>query len=339
MKPKPQGLMAGRGPLPGQSGGPSALFPKGYEGGLFGLGRPVQDWYSAASRNARTAYGEVMRRTGDASKANDAWVATLAGNPRDSPIVNGFGTADLGVLGSLFGTIKAYHGSPHTFDKFSMSKIGTGEGAQAYGHGLYFAESPGVAQAYRDTLSAPVTKRIDSQSMDPQDIAIAFYRRLGKRGAALHAEKMAANDPANKDAYLKAAEIIRSGDPYAGASPGNLYEVELAPNKEDLLDWDKPLSEQGEAVRNALSKAEYSGEPHQFPDDRRGEALYTDAGLIAMRMPGYEGMNMHQAAAAYLRKLGIPGIKYLDQGSRSGGEGTHNFVMFNDADVAIKARR
>ena len=27
----------------------------------------------------------------------------------------------------------AYHGSPHDFDKFDMSKIGTGEGAQAYG--------------------------------------------------------------------------------------------------------------------------------------------------------------------------------------------------------------
>jgi hypothetical protein len=29
----------------------------------------------------------------------------------------------------------AYHGTPHEFDQFDMSKIGTGEGAQAYGHG------------------------------------------------------------------------------------------------------------------------------------------------------------------------------------------------------------
>lgn len=45
--------------------------------------------------------------------------------------------------------IKAYHGSPHDFDKFDLSKIGTGEGSQAYGHGLYFAEHPGVAMAYK----------------------------------------------------------------------------------------------------------------------------------------------------------------------------------------------
>ena len=42
--------------------------------------------------------------------------------------------------------IKAYHGSPHDFDKFDMSKIGTGEGAQAYGHGLYLAENEATAK-------------------------------------------------------------------------------------------------------------------------------------------------------------------------------------------------
>jgi len=41
--------------------------------------------------------------------------------------------------------IKAYHSSPHDFDRFDLSKIGTGEGAQVYGHGLYFAENPKVS--------------------------------------------------------------------------------------------------------------------------------------------------------------------------------------------------
>jgi hypothetical protein len=42
--------------------------------------------------------------------------------------------------------IRAYHGSPHSFDKFSTSQIGTGEGAQAYGRGLYFAEREKTAE-------------------------------------------------------------------------------------------------------------------------------------------------------------------------------------------------
>ena len=39
------------------------------------------------------------------------------------------------------GGIRAYHGSPYDFPAFDISKIGTGEGAQAYGHGLYFRGS------------------------------------------------------------------------------------------------------------------------------------------------------------------------------------------------------
>lgn len=56
------------------------------------------------------------------------------------------------VKGGLGMGIRAYHGSPHDFDRFSMDKIGTGEGAQAYGHGLYFAENEGVANSYKKAL-------------------------------------------------------------------------------------------------------------------------------------------------------------------------------------------
>ena len=44
--------------------------------------------------------------------------------------------------------ILAFHGSPYNFDQFLTSKIGSGEGAQAFGYGLYFADSEGVATSY-----------------------------------------------------------------------------------------------------------------------------------------------------------------------------------------------
>ena len=47
----------------------------------------------------------------------------------------------------------AYHGTPHTVDRFSLQKIGTGEGAQAYGYGAYFASRRDVADHYRESLS------------------------------------------------------------------------------------------------------------------------------------------------------------------------------------------
>lgn len=49
--------------------------------------------------------------------------------------------------------IRAYHGSPFDFEKFMLEFIGEGEGAQAYGWGLYFAQNPKIAKWYRDVLS------------------------------------------------------------------------------------------------------------------------------------------------------------------------------------------
>ena len=65
--------------------------------------------------------------------------------------------AEAGILSR----IKAFHGSPHDFDRFSTENIGTGEGAQAYGHGLYFAEREGTAKAYRDNLKGNIVTRND----------------------------------------------------------------------------------------------------------------------------------------------------------------------------------
>ena len=46
----------------------------------------------------------------------------------------------------------AYHGTPHRFNDFSLEHIGTGEGAQAHGWGLYFAENKDVSEDYRRRL-------------------------------------------------------------------------------------------------------------------------------------------------------------------------------------------
>lgn len=49
---------------------------------------------------------------------------------------------------------KAYHGSPYTFDNFDLGAIGTGEGNQAHGWGLYFAQDKKIAENYKDILGA-----------------------------------------------------------------------------------------------------------------------------------------------------------------------------------------
>jgi hypothetical protein len=66
-----------------------------------------------------------------------------------TPATNGGVTREPGIIRF----IPAYHGTPHKFDEFSMSRIGTGEGASAFGYGLYFTETRKIAEHYRDNLT------------------------------------------------------------------------------------------------------------------------------------------------------------------------------------------
>ena len=78
-------------------------------------------------------------------------VNRVLGDDEVKAINDSNGAADLPRLaradgGEVEDGITAYHGSPHDFEQFDTSKIGTGEGAQAYGHGLYMAKAEPVAQ-------------------------------------------------------------------------------------------------------------------------------------------------------------------------------------------------
>nr|DAP61391.1 MAG TPA: crystallin beta/gamma motif-containing protein [Caudoviricetes sp.] len=50
----------------------------------------------------------------------------------------------------------AWHGSPHDFDAFDLGGIGTGEGAQAHGWGLYFAGERNTSEGYKERLTARI---------------------------------------------------------------------------------------------------------------------------------------------------------------------------------------
>lgn len=68
-------------------------------------------------------------------------------------------------------SITALHASPHSFRKFSTDFMGKGEGAQAYGWGLYFATNPKVNRHYLDqfkTVLSPPTLRF--RDMDSRDM-------------------------------------------------------------------------------------------------------------------------------------------------------------------------
>jgi len=138
--------------------------------------------------------------------------------------------------------ITAHHGTPHTVDKFSTSKIGTGEGAQVYGWGLYFAENEQVAEDYAKNVKDGA--KVDSINQQLGDLSremdsISRGYREWNKGYEEQGRKLAAE-------YDRLMEEKQR--------PGQRYTVTLNVEPEDLLDWDKPLSEQSEKVRKALKK-------------------------------------------------------------------------------------
>lgn len=280
-----------------------------------------------------------------------------------------------GVTGGVPGMgmgIRAYHGSPHDFDKFDLSKVGTGEGAQVYGHGLYFAENPSVARSYRDEL-APLSmsdktplaafspeewaarslRDSKAGSTSPQYLANIAY---AKQQLADYDKLLAAGQGSQerRDWWQRAADILQDWR-NRGVEPvtlGRMYEVDIKAHPDQFLDWDKPLSQQPTDLQKTLN-ATFGDATTMLPNNvvqgRNGRWYTRNNETVLGRFDGWpdeqtaaEAMKVikEQAIPNYtvgqwhktmnsplhqtekMRDAGIPGIKYLDQGSRqtSGGE-------------------
>ncbi len=215
--------------------------------------------------------------------------------------------------------IKAYHGSPHDFDQFDMSKIGTGEGAQAYGHGLYFAENEGVARNYRDNLSGQQfgTPLVSQDVRGWLESAGGDYQKAATEAKAFLSEYGGQMGRDEEKTLREAIALMDKGK----QSWGRMYEVDINANPEDFLDWDAPLSAQPQKVRDWFDSR---GITPGFAGNQSGaELLQAEKGVL-----GAEG------TTSALREVGVPGIKYLDHGSRfnstDGATNTRNYVVFDE---------
>jgi hypothetical protein len=133
--------------------------------------------------------------------------------------------------------LTAYHGTPHTIQgQFDINKVGTGEGAQAYGHGMYFAENPEVAKAYRKPI-------VDANALN-----------------------------ANSG---KSFNSIQDFFDDVAVDKGNLYKVDI-PDADIpmMLDWDKSLTKQTPEVQ-AILKDKFPS-AFDDPRQSTGQGLYKE---------------------------------------------------------------
>jgi len=220
------------------------------------------------------------------------------------------------------GAITAFHGSPYDFDAFDIGKMGTGEGNQAYGPGLYFAEAEGVAKEYRDSMLdariPPLNDKLKELSREMNEISSGY--RQWKPGQQERGKELSAE----YDKLLGERSSMR----------GRLYQVNIKANPEDFLNWDAPISQQSEKVRQVLMP---------FVEQRiaqMGEAGNRFTAEQWMdRLRGGDVMLLDKVGDTPVSKAmveaGVPGVRYLDQASRRGGDGTRNYVVFDDQLVDI----
>lgn len=296
----------------------------------------------------------------------------------------------------------AYHGTKHKFNRFSTDAIGTGEGAQAYGHGLYFSSKKEIAQWYRDSLAGrPETQvQLDGEELTSSrslkdDVPGGFLqsaevRTAIRQGDETRFQAAATNDVValrhRADVYTKRAEdlegpnnskviasTLSAADLHAragiytkeadrieafakritfkrGPQRGMLATVEV-PEDEQLLDYDKPLSQQPTGVQTALDDlvngtgkaldtsktggGVFDGNPdmqryiNQNWDQLTGGWL---RGAIGDELRGLieDGTSGDVMASRTLADYGIPGHKYIGHES-----GATNYVIYDDSAVQI----
>lgn len=248
----------------------------------------------------------------------------------------------------LMPSLDVWHGSPHTLPptarnplgEFDASKIGTGEGAQVYGHGIYTAEAPAVAKGYQDRLGVNLIT-VDGKPMDfnnPTHIAASIIS--DPNNAGLPGKQLASAiryDPTGivpvgaKSKVEEIAQALETGNlPKFSNQKGNLYKADLPDAMiPKMLDYDKHLSEQSPEVQKILSAYQKEIGGSFGTGDQTLKAI-----AFERRMKGLD--DSPAAVAEQLRQMGIPGIKYLDEASRAKGKGTRNFVTFPGEEQNLK---
>ena len=281
----------------------------------------------------------------------------------------GMGAEMLGAMGNrTISPLDVYHGTPHRFPatarnplgEFDASKIGSGEGAQVYGHGIYMAEAPAVARGYADRLGANYIS-VDGKPMDFNDpVHIAASIISDPNNAGLPGKQLASAiryDPKGivpfgaESKVEEIAKALESGNlPKFTNQKGNFYKIDLPDEKiAKMLDFDKPLSQQPE-ILSALTPESMGLTLRELPDGGFMSYVGSNGKPIGMQMKGATPEKFRQnwinrlkemgdleggagraigylggtssssdlapAVSEALRKAGIPGIKYLDEGSR-----------------------
>jgi hypothetical protein len=226
--------------------------------------------------------------------------------------------------------------------RFDSSKIGTGEGAQAYGRGSYLAESEDLARGYRDQLTKPRVQRAQrllSNSGNDVDLAIENAKKEIDRLRSLDLTPETGSSKRESLISLqeeKIAELTKLKNT-GQMSKGSMYKVNIDADPDELIDWDELIDEQPKKVMDKLQSADWWPYAEEGIYDIAGARGENPTGADLVRWLEQDGQ---EYAAEALEDLGVKGIKYADAFTRHKPKDkrSNNYVIFDPRIIEISKK-
>jgi hypothetical protein len=257
---------------------------------------PIKQHFKSLPQKLQTNTAEQMALLGQAFPGNTYESMMTQGDPK--------AMAEL-AMQVPFNALTAFHGTPHKIKgAFDINKVGTGEGAQVYGHGMYFAENPKVAGSYKESVkNREGIKTLQDQILD------------------LRSKQKVATTREEADKLLNAQNALIEQRNAIENAPGNLYKVDIPDEYiPTMLEWDKSLGEQSPFVKKAINSLKKQVTP-QMMDELGGDlnVLFGKDVSPAQFLNTWEIIHPESKIGIgeeMLNKAGVKGVKYLDNFSR-----------------------
>lgn len=246
-------------------------------------------------------------------------IAPIMAKLNEKSPANPMEAVNAGLSIAPFG-ITAYHASPHTFENFDLSKIGTGSGTQNFSHGFYFAENPKGAEPFKAPKFGVegTASRYLKNYETPENAISALNEKLSNDTTQL-----------GRKHTQDAIDLINQGK----ATTGNMYKVDIADEAiPKMLDWHEQVPEE---VRKPLSEKAMQ----QWGSGITGQSgrdLYNE---LTKNFEWSGSKNPQKDASDWLLQNGIPGVKYPDIATRGTEGNSTNYVVYDPNLIKILERK
>lgn len=248
-------------------------------------------------------------------------------------------------------SIRTYHGTGASFDKFDLSHALEGEGSESFGHGVYVTNSKEIAEDY--TRRAKIRKDnggfefVTDMSANNKDMVRQYiykHKDVNRGLDAMRKDLPSALEMFPDDDDLKELSNILAKKNEEIAVPDNiayLYDVDIPDDNGDYLDWDAPLTDKQkntiikELRRLKIDFADFKRRGFSFDGSFGGNA-YDFLMYALRRTKKWKDVDASRAVSKFLSSIGFTGIKYK-AGTIFGGakEGDYNYVIFDENNANI----